>query len=1502
MKKWNNYIAKLMLVVMLFTIFPVPLLAEIDTTNNGSENEQLQKILDRFDVNEAFVKDQQQEGYNLKDIYVALLYAKIKRMSYEDAVQLLFPKEVNLSQTVTGQVYNELPDPILRNLNVIETSLATVTGDVYEPTSVINDVYQSTSVIEEVYATPSSLRLMIQASDIEGPPELEEEPVFDVSSINEAPYSIGINNESISSLSGSVSLQSTDMTLPGRNGLGFSLLRKYDSNASQFHEMDYGYTTNSFSNYDYYVQFEADKKSFETRYRVKYKMYDDVDEDDNCDGTHNHIGFPGPTKEYTYGTYNTLTQANVAADNISFYTPGDSMSVTDSRTRSSNSFSSSISYNSGEYSGTLTKSGSSYVTSGSYTPASSKTATSSCTNTQPGKYNSSGIWVRTGSDTNSCPSSKSYNSGGYSGTLSRTSTTTNKTCPTNGNPGWICTQSFTANYSGTVTKPASDTRVWKQNYSGTVSTPGSYSSTRYYESWSPCEDNYRWRYVYTMSGSPWIETIQVPVSSSEETMQTMLFKSYSDAKNAKKEIESRAGSLVETGDNEYKYYISNTPNATIKSVEVSRTNYRTYYNTTSTPLEEELYPIGKGWSWSLPYVELKNGKRYVHLASGGSYEVDGETLKGTEWKGLTFTEDNSVNVNDQNSSYVLTTEDGQIKQYFTSDGRVIQIEDAYQNTVQFMYTQNDAYNRILLTQIQDAIGNKINIEYTKEQVTITNGDDTVTYSKRTEEGEELLDYVVDAEGRKTTYDYTIKTADFNLFASKPERAIANPYALISKIYHPTGAITEYTYETTPVKRYIGEDAVNGAYRLFSREDKIIYQDDVTETYQRQMMSYNGDDFGSSYDKDMTFSTTIDNGLTETTLQYKKDYIDADTDTQYYEQSVVQKVDELEKTTEYDYTKQVAGRNYPVSVPTTVTTSNNQTADTLTLSTEYDDYGNVLSETNTQGVQTTYTYDENHLLATVTQPVDENKATYTAYSRNEQGSVTQVVVKDNDGEILRQIDYSNYDAYGNVGTVTSLNDGQSTVSTFDYGSEYQFAFPTKQSVSVTDIDGNVSTVTSQVEYDSLTGQGIAWIDGKGNRTSYVYDNLGRTTKVTNPDGTQVSAEYDDINNTIITTNEVGLKSKATWNALGWKIEDARLESTGYKTIAKYGYDSFGRVIWSEDALGNRSTQAYDKWGRPTVTTAADGSTASTSYNDALRTVTATDAEGNTFVETYDKYGLTERMEEVTDSGNLIVTSYTYHPITNQVIQQTDANGNNTSFTYDSLGQLTSVTNEKNEVTSYSYDMGGHLTQIQYPDGNTTQKKYDELGRLMEQKDPKGQVEKFYYDENSNIAKQVDRNGNAFTYTYNQRNALERRVSQDETIKYTYDNMGRRLTMHDATGTTSYQYDEYTGQLLEMTYPDGLTLSYTYDDNGNRTTMTGPFGGETTYTYDNMNRLKTVGSRAQVDATYSYYTNGMLQQTTLNSASPMTTDYTYEGLQLDTLDHVSNGNTENSYDYNYDGNKN
>ena len=95
--------------------------------------------------------------------------------------------------------------------------------------------------------------------------------------------------------------------------------------------------------------------------------------------------------------------------------------------------------------------------------------------------------------------------------------------------------------------------------------------------------------------------------------------------------------------------------------------------------------------------------------------------------------------------------------------------------------------------------------------------------------------------------------------------------------------------------------------------------------------------------------------------------------------------------------------------------------------------------------------------------------------------------------------------------------------------------------------------------------------------------------------------------------------------------------------------------------------------------------------------------------------------------------------------------------------------------------------------------------------------------------AENTGRTVNYTYDAVNRLTQEQITDaalgnQTISYTYDGFGNRLTKTDGTGTTNYTYNA-NDQLLTETAP-GYTATYEYDANGNTVKKT-QGATETTY---------------------------------------------------------------------------
>jgi len=284
---------------------------------------------------------------------------------------------------------------------------------------------------------------------------------------------------------------------------------------------------------------------------------------------------------------------------------------------------------------------------------------------------------------------------------------------------------------------------------------------------------------------------------------------------------------------------------------------------------------------------------------------------------------------------------------------LIQISDLYNNTIQFEYKSVSPYGQVL-SKIRDVLGNEINFTYTSTEVLLTLGDRTVKYEKiKDPQGnKELLSQVTDTVGRKTQYVYEIVQTPFDLVGNSMKE---NYTALIKHVYHPTQAHTDYTYDS--ITRSLGSVAREVVYRVKSREDVVDYQNGTALKANKVSYSYIGDGAASSQ-SDLNFSTTVSNGLIDTTYKYLKKFIDQSTPEVIFNKEIIEQAvgtNPIEKKT----TVQTYDEIRRLPVPNTIIVTNSTGTATSTpaiVSRTFDDYGNVLTEKNPNNVQTTYSYD------------------------------------------------------------------------------------------------------------------------------------------------------------------------------------------------------------------------------------------------------------------------------------------------------------------------------------------------------------------------------------------------------------------------------------------------------------------------------------------------------------------------------------------------------------------
>ena len=623
-------------------------------------------------------------------------------------------------------------------------------------------------------------------------------------------------------------------------------------------------------------------------------------------------------------------------------------------------------------------------------------------------------------------------------------------------------------------------------------------------------------------------------------------------------------------------------------------------------------------------------------------------------------------------------------------------------------------------------------------------------------------------------------------------------------------------------------------------------------------------------------------------------------------NLIQTVTDGYGTFEYDYDDTYTHRLLSVT--------NGLVTQTMT----YDAYGNVASSTLTGNgdetpITSSATYTLNgHLLQSVTSKVTNtiNNTTtyYYANALNEQLGAPSSV-KDGKGTV---VSYTYDNRYRPTGSTISKPNGSnepiplSQVS-YVYDSRGFMTQVTRtdtehnkqQSYGLTyDAFGNVETIsvgTSETEhYDLMTyvysqqnGNLISQTYANGAVVTYTYDNLGRTETVTYSKG---STEYRTLTYTY--TGEGRLYS----------IQDS---ATGYTYL--YNYDSLGRLVGStlveNGSAVLETSHRFDENNR-LVYQALDlvDKTYSEGYNydeyGRLSTMEHTQGEWNSDV-TYTYDGLS-RLVSVTTPA--YVVSYTYYEGTNRVHTmryQRPANPIDIityTYYYDSLGNITRITDTAGNDQGYRYDALGQLTHVfNGPDPGTNATPtytYDNFGNILSANgNTYGYTDSLWKDllmTFNGVENEYDDSGNPehyynrthWTFTWTEGRNLTTASGGGNTISYQYDSNGIR-TSKTVNGVT-HEYIYAGGKLIRETIIDGedtTTLDFIYDANGRPYAMA---SGGTMYYYilnlqgDVMHLVNTSGT---IVASYTYDPWGKVEVSPSGSVVGNANPLRYRGYYYD-----------------------
>lgn len=582
---------------------------------------------------------------------------------------------------------------------------------------------------------------------------------------------------------------------------------------------------------------------------------------------------------------------------------------------------------------------------------------------------------------------------------------------------------------------------------------------------------------------------------------------------------------------------------------------------------------------------------------------------------------------------------------------------------------------------------------------------------------------------------------------------------------------------------------------------------------------------------------------------------------------------------------------------------------------YDENGNLISRLDRMGVETIWTYDldrnlektrlENGTKLTTTEWHDTfrlptkitvgNRETELEYDPS-YGSLLRKTVTDTSSQasrtwrytyfdstrLLKKIDgprvdikdetFFEYDTQGNLSTITNA---------LGHITRFQLYDKNGRVGTITDPNGLVTTIT----YD---GRGHIKTRKIGQEsTAFDYDNVGQLTRITLPSTEAITYIYDEAHRLTDVKNSAGERKHFTLDVFGKKkvehfdISGAVTRSNSaefdryhrlYKSIqsggqeAKFDIDENGDVRSVTDAL-MRETRYRRENGILQEVTLPDNSAIQYAYDDLDQLKVVVNAKNVPVLFTPNALG---DVENIYARDPDAFTRARIFDEAGNIRSKTDSRGVATTFTYDALNRIKTVSAPNAVAVAFGYDAGpfakGQLTSLVDESGTTTRTfnsqgrlesvtrvfggistkiryDYDTAGRLKALTYPSGRVVTYKYEKERVVGVDVGGNvlisqakytpfGTARTWRWGNGQDYTRTTDLDGRIaKYSLGG-GERSVIFDAVGNVKEILDSIDPEQHQRFGYDkldrvtdyfsganfGLREHYEYDAAGNRTSAT------------------------------------------------------------------------------------
>ncbi|NHV24187.1 RHS repeat-associated core domain-containing protein [Escherichia coli] len=197
-----------------------------------------------------------------------------------------------------------------------------------------------------------------------------------------------------------------------------------------------------------------------------------------------------------------------------------------------------------------------------------------------------------------------------------------------------------------------------------------------------------------------------------------------------------------------------------------------------------------------------------------------------------------------------------------------------------------------------------------------------------------------------------------------------------------------------------------------------------------------------------------------------------------------------------------------------------------------------------------------------------------------------------------------------------------------------------------------------------------------------------------------------------------------------------------------------------------------------------------------------------------------------------------------------------YTYTEAGELLAVYDRSNtQVRAFTYDAQhpGRMVAHRYAGRPEMRYRYDDTGRVVEQLNPAGLSYRYLYEQDR-ITVTDSLNRREVLHTEGGaglKRVVKKELADGSVTRSGYDAAGRLTAQTDAAGRrTEYGLNVVSGDITDITTPDGRETKFYYNDGNQLTAVVYPDGLESRREYDEPGRLVSETSRSGDVIRYAY----------------------------------------------------